>query len=275
MRGMKAPVLMVHGMCCTGDVWSHFRTFFEARGARVFTPTLRPEARVSILGKPKRALSELGFADYARDLERETLRIAELTGVRPVVIGHSMGGLLAQVLAERNLVEAAVFISPTAPAGVQDRVTRLFWSAISLSNKLGIAPWAIKSRRSLVERTVLNALPAAERAAAYDAFVYESGRAFNDLGNWPVDETRIRVPVLTVAATRDRLVPAKLVRRTARKYAAVGGEFREYRAHGHWLYAEPGWEQPAADIFTWLEAVLDRPRAITPRPAAVALLSAL
>jgi pimeloyl-ACP methyl ester carboxylesterase len=275
MRRMKAPVLMLHGMCCTGDVWSNFRTFFEARGARVLTPTLRPDVRASILGKPNPDLRALGFADYADDVARESTRIAEVFGQRPVVIGHSMGGLLAQVLAERNLVEAAVFISPSAPAGVHDRVTRLFWSVVSLSNTLGIAPWAIKSRRRILDRTVFNVLPEAERAAARNAFVYESGRAFNDLGSWPIDETRIRVPVLTVAARRDRLVPATLVRRTARKFSTVGGEFREYAAHGHWLYGEPGWETPAAEIYAWLEQALARPRVPALKPVARQLHDAL
>lgn len=257
---MKAPVMMVHGMCCTGDVWSLFRGYFEARGARVFTPTLRPDARVTILGKPNRALRDLRFGDYVRELEGEAARIAQETGRRPVVIGHSMGGLLAQALAERGCVDAAVFISPSAPAGVRDPTARLFWSVVALSNLLGIAPWAIKSSRKLVQRSVFNVLPEAEHDAAYNAFVYESGRVFNDLGNWPIDETRIRVPVLTIAAGRDRLVPAKLVRLTGKKYAAIGGEFREYAEHGHWLYAEPGWERPAADIYAWLEKAIERPK---------------
>jgi pimeloyl-ACP methyl ester carboxylesterase len=255
---MKTPVMMVHGMCCTGDVWSNFRSFFEARGARVYTPTLRPDVRVTIQGRPNHALRSLGFADYIVQLEGEVARISDETGLRPVVIGHSMGGLLAQVLAERGCVDAAVFISPSAPRGVRDAVTKLFWSAISLSNTLGIAPWAIKSSRGMLDRTVFNVVPEHERDAAHQAFVYESGRAFNDLGDWPVDETRIRIPLLTVAAGQDRLVPAKLVRLTGKKYAAVGGEFREYAKHGHWLYAEPGWETPAADIYAWLEAALAR-----------------
>lgn len=261
--------MMVHGMCCTGAVWSHFRSLFEARGARVFTPTLRPDARSTILEKPKLALRELGLSDYLSQLESEAAAITKECGRRPVVIGHSMGGLLAQVLAERGCVEAAVFISPSAPAGVRDPVTRVFWSVVALSNRLGIAPWAIKSRRKLVERSVLNVMPPAEREAAYDAFVYESGRAFNELGNWPVDERRIRVPVLTVAARRDRLVPAKLVRLTGKKYAAIGGEFREYREHGHWLYAEPGWQKPATEIYDWLESALERsqPGATRKEPA--------
>lgn len=260
--------MMVHGMCCTGDVWSRFRSYFEARGARVFTPTLRSDVRGTILQKPNAALRGLGFADYVGELEREVERIVAATGQKPTVIGHSMGGLLAQVLAERDLVQAAVFISPSTPAGLHDTVTRLFFHYVRLSHALGVAPWAIRSKRELVDFTVFNVLPAAERKAAYEAFVYESGRAFNDLGRWHVDETRVRVPVLTVAASRDRLVPAKLVRRTGKKYAAVGGEFKEYPEHGHWLYAEPGWEKPAGEIHDWLVRALERTAARTHQPLA-------
>lgn len=251
--------MMVHGMCCTGDVWSRFRSLFEARGARVFTPTLRPDVRTRTQSKPNRALKEVGFADYVQQLEGEIARISDSTGQRPAVIGHSMGGLLAQVLAERNLVEAAVFISPSTPVELQDTVTRLFFSYVALKHRFGSGAWAIKSSRSVTEFTVLNRVPMAERQAVHDAFVYESGRAFNDLGNWEVDEKRIRVPVLTVAASQDRLVPAKLVRRTGKKYASIGGDFLEYPQHAHWLYAEPGWEKPATDIYEWLENALERP----------------
>ena len=84
------------------------------------------------------------------------------------------------------------------------------------------------------------------------SMVYESGRAFMALARWPIDESKIGVPVLTVAALGDRLIPARLVRLTADKYAAVGGEFREYAQHGHWLYSEPGWEKTAGEIYDWL-----------------------
>jgi pimeloyl-ACP methyl ester carboxylesterase len=256
---MKTPILMIHGMCCTGDVWSGFRTFFEQRGTRVYTPTLRPDLRVSLRQRPNRALSALRFADYVADLERETERIESETGRRPAAIGHSMGGLLAQALAERSRVCAAVLISPSAPAGVRDLSTRLFWGGISLANKLKLVPRAISPKRSTVDRVVFNRLPLDAREAALDAMVHESGSAFADMGAWPIDESKIHVPMLTVAASRDRLVPAKLVRLTGQKYAPIGGEFREYEEHAHWLYAEPNWEKPAAEIYDWLQAATSAP----------------
>jgi alpha-beta hydrolase superfamily lysophospholipase len=252
---MKNPVMMVHGVSCTGQVWTQFRAYFEAQGVHVYTPTLRPELRVSIQQRAVGAVRDLSLDDYVAQLEAEVQRIQLQTGMKPAVIGHSMGGLLAQALAEKNLVSAAVFISPSGPAGVRTVPTKMFWALYGAAYRAGWAPKIMRPDRRTTSNVVFNALPAAQHAATLGAMVYESGRAFAQLGNYPIDETKIRVPVLTIAATRDRLVPASWVRLTGKKYAAIGGEFREYPRHAHWLYAEPGWEEPAADIYAWLERV--------------------
>lgn len=249
---MRAHVMMVHGMCCTGEVWGGFKTFFEARGATVHTPTLRPEQRTR--HKPPRELHTLSFEDYVSDLEAQATQIEAQTGQKPYVIGHSMGGLLAQALAERGRVRAAVLISPSAPAGARTLSASVMWGAVAFGAIFKLTPKAILPERAFAERAVLNVMPPGEREAAWAGMVHESGRAFLDLGNHAIDETRIRVPMLTVAAGADRLVPAALVRETAKKYARVGGELKEYPHHGHWLYAEPRWEEAANDIYGWLDS---------------------
>ncbi len=250
---MSRSFLLVHGMCCTGQVWSNFRAFYEARGIRVFTPTLRPEQRVR--RKPPAELGRLRLADYVDDLEQEVARIEQQTGQRPTVIGHSMGGLLAQILAERSRVNAAVFISPTPPKGVRDAELRLFWGGFVMARALGLVPRALPPNRRITERLVLNRVPREEREAALRGMVHESREVFADFRVRHIDEAKISVPVLTVVAGRDKLVSPRSTRLTAAKYAAVGGTMKEYANHGHWLYAEPGWEQPAADILQWVEEV--------------------
>jgi pimeloyl-ACP methyl ester carboxylesterase len=268
---MKTPVLMIHGMSCTGEVWQQFRSFFEAQGVRVYTPTLRPELRVSIReARPPRGLRELGLADYIADLELEVQRIREETGEIPAVIGHSMGGLLAQCLAERDCVSAAVAISPAATAGVRTLATNVFWSAHTLAHRFKLTAPALRAGGRLVDFQVFNMLPIAERAGAVCGMVWESGRVFAEFASWPVDPKKIYVPMLTVAAGQDRLVSAALVRLTAKKFAAAGGEFREYPRHGHWLYSEPGWEVAARDILEWLQEATQRPSTRPPKYGASA-----
>lgn len=249
---MPRSFLLIHGMCCTGEVWCNFKSFYEARGIAVFTPTLRPHDRVR--RRPPASLRALRFRDYLEDLDQEIHRIEQQTGERVTVIGHSMGGLLAQALAERNRANAAVLISPTAPLDVRTPQMLAFWAGFKLAHLVGLAPRTIFPSRRAVDWFVFNQVPAAERAAHYAAMVAESGEAFADFRVHPIDEHKIAIPMLTIAARRDRLVPAALVRLTARKYEKIGGAFKEYSNHGHWLYAEPGWEVVAADILAWVEA---------------------
>lgn len=248
---MTRDFLLIHGMCCTGEVWSNFRKFYEARGIAVHTPTLRPLERVR--RKPPKTLRALRFAHYVDDIEQEIDRIAQQRGSLPTVIGHSMGGLIGQVIAERNRASAVVLISPTAPVDVRDRQLSSFWRGFAIARSLGLVPSALFPYRLVTDYMVFNQVPLERRDAEHAGMVLESREVFADFAMHAIDASKIRIPLLTISARRDRLVPAKIVRMTAKKYEACGGDFKEYKHHGHWLYAEPGWEEVAADILTWVE----------------------
>jgi alpha-beta hydrolase superfamily lysophospholipase len=66
----------------------------------------------------------------------------------------------------------------------------------------------------------------------------------------PVNAARARSPMLVVAAREDRITPAKMVRKIARKY---GARLRVYEGHAHMVTLEPGWESIAGDVAAWLD----------------------
>ena len=110
---MTKTLFMIHGMWGQGAHWSNWRSFFEAKGWHCLTPTLRyhdpaPGA------PPDPALGTTSLRDYVADLERDIRALEE----PPVIIGHSMGGLLAQLLAARGLGRRTVLLHSAAPAGV-------------------------------------------------------------------------------------------------------------------------------------------------------------
>ena len=94
----KSPVLMIHGAFCGPWSLDGLKQKFEAAGYAVAAPALRFHDQK----RPPAALASTGLADYAADLEEE---IAAL-GAAPILVGHSMGGLLAQMLAARVKVAA-------------------------------------------------------------------------------------------------------------------------------------------------------------------------
>ena len=102
-------VVMVHGAFCGGWAFEAFRAPFEAAGFEVVAPDLRGHQP----GAPSGAVVGVSMADYAADIARLCADLSE----PPVLLGHSMGGLVAQLAARRAPVRALVLLAPSPPWG--------------------------------------------------------------------------------------------------------------------------------------------------------------
>lgn len=251
---MADTIFMIHGMWGGPWCWENYQRMFEADGYRC-VPTTLPYHDMDPQGVPDPRLGTTSLLDYAIALERE---IGEL-GTNPILMGHSMGGLLAQMLASRRPARALVLLTPASPAGIlalRPSVIRSFWST-----QTTWAFWKKPIRQTFGEAaySTLHLLPAKQQKETYDRFVYESGRTVFEIGYWlfdaqgasRVDESKVTCPVLVVAGSQDRITPASIVRRVARKYGVVS-TYKEFENHAHWVGAEPGWEDVAEYVSGWL-----------------------
>lgn len=251
---MSETLFMIHGMWGGGYHWDLYRSVFEGRGYRCLAPTLRyHDADPKAPPDPRVGLTSL--LDYAEDLEREIRQLGE----PPVILGHSMGGLLALMLGSRGLASRLVLLTPASPRGIvalRPSVIRSFWS--------GMTTWAFwrKPYRQTYGEAVysmMHLLSEEERRKAYERFVFESGRAAFEIGFWPLDRRRasavdfsaVTCPVLLVAGGQDRITPAPVQRKTARRLGKVV-TYRELPDHAHWVLGEPGWEDVARIVADWL-----------------------
>ena len=249
---MSRLAVCIHGMWGTPDVWRPWRDFLATRGWQTIAPALRHHDAPPL--DPPAALGTTSLRDYVDDLEAEIARLPE----KPIVIGHSMGGLLALLLCARGAASRGVLLTPAPPSSVL---------ALRPSNLMAFARiqmnwgWWRKPHRH-TEREALrytfNTMPRSEARALHSAFVHESGRALLEIGlPWldggkaaSVDPTKIKVPLMLVAAEKDLLVPPGVVRRTAARFP--GSSYREYPAQGHWVLGQPGWQTIAEDVVAWL-----------------------
>jgi pimeloyl-ACP methyl ester carboxylesterase len=259
---MDKAIVMIHGMFAGAWCWEHYKTYFEEKGYRCFTPTLRYHD-MNPNDEPDPRLGTVSLRDYADDLEKYIRQIDA-----PVILmGHSMGGLLAQMLASRNLADAAVLLAPASPHGIlalTPSVVRSFWSMM-----MTWGFWKKPGRQTFNEAAYssLGLLPADQKMKEFDKFVYESGRAAFEIGFWyldpgkasHVDESNVTCPVLIIAGTEDRMTPVSVVRKIAGKYNAVA-EYMEFENHGHWLIGESGWEKIAQYSSDWLHNTLIQKR---------------
>ena len=251
----RCPVVMIHGAFCGPWAFDRFRKPFEAAGYDVYAPCLRFHEGA---GERSRALGRTSLLDYASDLEKF---IAGLGSV-PILIGHSMGGLLAQILAARAKASALVLLAPSAPWGVLPStmfeiasgqtmlMTGDYWSA-------SIAP-----NYKIAAAHALDKLSPTERHAVYARFVPESGLATFEILHWSFDLRRaarvqardVTCPVLCLVGSGDKINPPSTVARIAARYHGRA-RFEELPAHSHWLIAEKGYQKIAGRALEWLDDI--------------------
>jgi pimeloyl-ACP methyl ester carboxylesterase len=248
---------MIHGMWGGGWYWENFKNYLEQRGFDCHTPTLRHhDLRPG--DPPDPALGTTSLLDYAQDLETY---IRGLEG-KPVLMGHSMGGLLAQILGARGLAKALVLLTPASPSGINAlkfSVVKSFWSVLT---KWGF--WRNPHRLPFEAAvySMLHLLPEEAQKAVYQKFVFESGRAAAEIGFWlfdpkgaaRVEATDVTCPVLVISGAEDRITPASVGKKIAAKYRAVS-TYQEFENHAHWVVGEPGWEKIAEFTAEWLASL--------------------
>lgn len=256
---MSKTIFMIHGMWGGGWYWEKYKKYFEEKGYSCITPTLRFH-NIDPKSTPPPQLGRTSLVDYRNDLEEEINRLTE----KPIIMGHSMGGLLAQMLAGRALASKLILLSPASPYGILALTPSVIKSFSSILSKWGF--WKKANRQTFNEAvySMLHLLPAEQQKEIYDKFVYESGRAAGEIGFWifdlkkasRVDASKVNCPVLIVAGSEDRITPVSVIRKVAAKYKDVS-TFKIFPNHAHWVVSEPGWEEIAGYVFNWLNNFSD------------------
>jgi pimeloyl-ACP methyl ester carboxylesterase len=247
MQRATASIVMVHGAFCASWVFENFRTPFEAVGHRVLTPDLPGHGP----GETPAGISITAYADAVAELCRAQ-------SVPPLLLGHSMGGLVAQMAADRVPVAGLMLLAPSAPWGVSGQSLEEAVSAVSL---FALGPYwlqAVAPDRTVTGHYSIDQMDPAEQKRTYDRMMPESGRALFEMLSWwldPMMTTAVRdagrVRSLTIAGGKDAISPAGTVRRTAER---LGGELRVFEGMSHWLPGEPGWEDVATACLDWISA---------------------
>ena len=244
-----APILMVHGAFCGGWVFERFGGPFVAAGHAVRTPDLPGHA----VSDPRDAAAGLSMTAYAKAIAVEAAGL----DAPPILIGHSMGGLVSLLAAAQVLTAGVILLAPSAPWGVGGSTMEEAVSAVSL---YAFGPYwaqAIEPDYPSFRRCGVDRLPRPERHAIFAQMRPESGRALFETLNWWLDPfmtTMVRpetiaAPILAISGGQDVVHPPATVRETARR---IGAGVEILPEMSHWLPGEPGWEAVADLCLAWI-----------------------
>lgn len=250
---MARPIVFIHGMWCTGANFARLAEVLRSRGHACHAPTLPAHE----IGVAHPEVGDRSLVDYLGFLEHfvHQQKFAE----PPILIGHSMGGLLAQQLAARIKPFALVLLTPAAPAGI---------FGIRWANFVSFLPvflrwaWWRRPQKFSFARCVtraFNGVPPEKHEAIYKGLVEESGRAVFEIGYWlidgkgaaRVDASAVTCPVYIVSSGLDRLTPAAVVRKLGRLYPQAS--MRHYPDRGHWVLDDSETGEMSTEIANWLQ----------------------
>lgn len=249
-------VVLLHGAFVGGWIFERLRAALSRRGWRTHAPDL-PFHGSEFAGQPADpGLTGQGLQDYRAAMADVVRRLPG----RPVLIGHSLGGLLAQMLAAEGLCRAAILLAPVAPWGLMPRSLEEVNGSLALLLRNGhMAQQAIPPDLTIAATFSMDKLPAALQRDTLRRMVPESGRALQEAILWWLDWRaasrvsfhRVQCPLLVLTGSDDRVTPPATSRAITQQYRGRA-VFRELPGMSHFLFGEPNEEILFRDIGDWL-----------------------
>lgn len=247
-------VVFIHGMYMTPLCWEQWTERFQAKGYRTLAPAWPGRDKtVKDLQTPDPQLSKLNLSAI---LDHMTNIIRNLDE-KPILIGHSMGGLIAQILQNRGLASASIAVESAPPAGV-------FTTKFSFlkANWGHVTPFANPNSPVIMtferfQYVFVNGMPLNEQRAAFEKYVIPESRAIprqslTSVGK--VDFNKEHAPLLFISGGNDNVIPPALNKTNLKRYKSRSSvtDFKEFEGRNHFLLGQKNWEEVADYCMEWI-----------------------
>ena len=265
----KAPIVLIHGLWMTPSSWDTWAAHFRAQGHEVIVPGwpgIDDRTVADIRNNPE-ALKGIGITQIVDNYERIIRALPSFeAGQKPIIMGHSFGGLFTQMLADRNLGSAYVGVTPGQPAGITTLPASTMRTAFPILrnpfNRNGASPISKGHFHFTfgndLSRTESDAIWETNAVNSYNRVFFEGvAGAFNEKGGVShVDYSRAdRAPLLIIAGEIDHVVPPAIAKAILAKYSTSGSpavvEYKEFAGRTHRIVSQKGWEEVADYALEW------------------------
>ncbi|CAN1573357.1 MhpC Predicted hydrolases or acyltransferases (alpha/beta hydrolase superfamily) [Flavobacteriaceae bacterium] len=250
-------IVFVTGAFVSHNGWDNWKTYFESNGYTTFAPSWPfKEGSPAELRKKHpndKSLAELRYIEVVDNYANFIKQLPE----KPILVGHSLGGLTVQLLLQRGLAEAAVAIHSVPPQGV---FSLEFSFYKSLWKPLGIFESTKKTYLMSFQDwqyAFTNGMSYADQKEAYEhSTIPESRLALRDplssVGK--IDFNKPHNPLLFISGSTDHIMPAALNYRNFKKYKNNGSitKYKEFKGHNHYVLGLPSWKEEADYILDFI-----------------------
>jgi pimeloyl-ACP methyl ester carboxylesterase len=245
-RAGRPPLVFIHGGFAGAWCWDvYFLEWFASRGWECHAPSLRGHGA----SEGKEDIHVFGIDDYVADIAH----VGQAFDAPPILVGHSMGGFVAQRYLEAHPAMAAILMAPVPATGLSGAGFAMALGNPGLFWDVGIAHEFGRRAPSpaVLFEAVFGHRPDNGFSRYGNRFTDESHRAWAEMCNPAfLDRSRIPdMPIKVVGGDRDRLIPPAFIKSAAR---LLGEQADIMPGLGHALMIESGWEEVARHIDGWL-----------------------
>lgn len=251
---MKNTIIFIHGMFQNPKSWENWITFFKARDYECIVPawSFHEGEPADLRSFPPEQLGRLEL----RDIVNLMADIAASEDEKPIVIGHSVGGLIVQLLVNRGLAKMGVAIDSVAPNAMLSFDWGFMKNSALIANPfMGDDPFVMDLE--CFHASFANTLTTDESNDLWERYAVNDSR--NVLRDCMGDDGEIdletpHAPLLFIAGTDDEIIPASLNQKNMEAYTDAGSitAYKEFPARGHAICIQPGWQEVAEYVAAWL-----------------------
>ena len=251
-------ILFVTGAFVSHTCWDDWRAYFEGKGYKTLAPPW-PHKDATAQELRNRQPNDVALATLTTvELIDHYASFAKSFSEKPIIMGHSFGGLITQVLVNRGLAAAGVAIHSAPPKGVfpyEFSFLKAGWKVLGLFSSMkktymmSFKDW---------QYAFVNGMPLQEQKAAYEKYTIPESKtaargALSDATK--VDYDKPHVPLLFTSGSTDHIMPAHLNFRNYNRYKKNGSvlEYKEFPGKNHFVLGLPSWKEDADYIFNWLQ----------------------
>jgi pimeloyl-ACP methyl ester carboxylesterase len=257
----RNPIVFIHGLWMHSSTWQPWMQFFNQHGYDCFNPDWPGDGATV---EQSRANGEAIANHSIKQVADGYAKSISALSSKPIMIGHSFGGLMVQILLDRGLAAAGIAINPAPIKGVW----QLPFSAIKSSLPVLGNPFNLKKSVSLSHKqfryAFTNAISEEESRELYERYTVPSPArplfqvAFATLN--PKAESKVNVtnssrgPLLITSGEKDHIVPPVLCQATLNRYkkSTAVTELKSFANRGHSIALDHGWQEVAEYSLKWL-----------------------
>ena len=257
----RTPVVFIHGLWLLPSSWQRWAEMFEEAGYAALTPTWPGDPETV---EEARAHPEVFAGQTIGQVADHVAEVIGRLSAKPVVIGHSFGGLLAQIIAGRGLSTATVAIDPAPFRGVLPLPISSLRSAKPVLGNPANRKRAVTLTFEQFRYGWANAVTEAEAHQLYDEFhvaapgapLFQGATAnFNPFTQAKVPDHGDRGPLLLISGGSDHTVPLAMTKASFKRQHRHYGitEITEIPNRGHALTIDSGWREVAETALTFVK----------------------